>query len=411
MWSELRIALAVEGQRSGSVARHRAGGDQHVTRVDAASCRPRPRPRRVRGPSSRPRPCSRLDLVLLEQRLDALGVLAHHLPLVLLRLAMSSLGSPHGDAEARAPWRASSSRSAVWSSALVGMQPRCRQVPPSEGSFSTTVTVRPSWRGADAGDVAAGSAADDDEIARFGHGAIVSRHRSADPRCRCAPRYEGDRLPFAADDLHAARPARPPPHRGRRPWRLPGRRAARHRGAPSRASDPHPDRRLGRGINVACLAASRAGLRHGTETLNELWCSIEPESVFRADPLSLFRGALRWVARLGSGGAPTRAAHAWAGRHLPALGAAAPRARRHAQRRDPGHRGEPRKRQSPGGRARHHRLVDGTHDLLGAGPRHRVVGAPTAKRPGDATQRRSRDGVGGAAAPLPGGEARRLVAR
>src|SRR5688572_18570135 len=58
------------------------------------------------------------------------------------------------------------------------------------------------------------------------------------------------------------------------------------------------------GINVACLAASRAGLRHGTETLNELWCSIEPESVFRADTSSLFRGAIRWAVRLGSGGAP-----------------------------------------------------------------------------------------------------------
>jgi NTE family protein len=58
------------------------------------------------------------------------------------------------------------------------------------------------------------------------------------------------------------------------------------------------------GINVACLAASRSGLRGGIDTLNELWCSISPDDVFRADPWSLFRGALRWVARLGSGGAP-----------------------------------------------------------------------------------------------------------
>ena len=58
------------------------------------------------------------------------------------------------------------------------------------------------------------------------------------------------------------------------------------------------------GINVACLAASRSGLRGGIETLNELWCSISPDDVFRADPWSLFRGVVRWGARLGSGGAP-----------------------------------------------------------------------------------------------------------
>jgi hypothetical protein len=58
------------------------------------------------------------------------------------------------------------------------------------------------------------------------------------------------------------------------------------------------------GINVACLAASRSGLLGGIETLNELWCSISPEGVFYADPWSLFRGAVRWTVRLGSGGAP-----------------------------------------------------------------------------------------------------------
>jgi NTE family protein len=58
------------------------------------------------------------------------------------------------------------------------------------------------------------------------------------------------------------------------------------------------------GINVACLAASRAGLLGGIETLNQLWCSLTPGQVFRADPWSLFRGAVRWMVRLGSGGAP-----------------------------------------------------------------------------------------------------------
>ena len=40
--------------------------------------------------------------------------------------------------------RISSSIEAVCSSALVGMQPRCRQVPPNAGSFSTTAVVMPS---------------------------------------------------------------------------------------------------------------------------------------------------------------------------------------------------------------------------------------------------------------------------
>ncbi len=39
--------------------------------------------------------------------------------------------------------RAASATSAACSSALVGMQPRCRQVPPSL-SFSTRATLRPS---------------------------------------------------------------------------------------------------------------------------------------------------------------------------------------------------------------------------------------------------------------------------
>ena len=49
--------------------------------------------------------------------------------------------------EARTPncslWRAESATSAACSSALVGMQPRCRQVPPSL-SFSTRATLMPS---------------------------------------------------------------------------------------------------------------------------------------------------------------------------------------------------------------------------------------------------------------------------
>ena len=48
------------------------------------------------------------------------------------------------DTPTSAPCRASSSRSAVWSSALVGMQPQSVHTPPSRGSFSTIRTVMPS---------------------------------------------------------------------------------------------------------------------------------------------------------------------------------------------------------------------------------------------------------------------------
>ena len=57
------------------------------------------------------------------------------------------------------------------------------------------------------------------------------------------------------------------------------------------------------GINVACLAASRAGLVGGIDTLNELWCALSPDRVFRVDPTSLARGVVRWATSLGSGGA------------------------------------------------------------------------------------------------------------
>ncbi len=42
-----------------------------------------------------------------------------------------------------APCFASSKTSAEWSTALVGMQPRSVQVPPTRGSFSMTTVLRP----------------------------------------------------------------------------------------------------------------------------------------------------------------------------------------------------------------------------------------------------------------------------
>src|SRR5439155_1380121 len=54
-----------------------------------------------------------------------------------------------------APWRASSRTSAVWRSALVGMQPRNVQTPPSLESFSTRSTDMPSCADRTSGDVRA----------------------------------------------------------------------------------------------------------------------------------------------------------------------------------------------------------------------------------------------------------------
>ena len=58
-------------------------------------------------------------------------------------LPMSSVGAATWMPRAPAS-RISSSTSAVCSSALVGMQPRSVQVPPTFGSFSTTATFMPS---------------------------------------------------------------------------------------------------------------------------------------------------------------------------------------------------------------------------------------------------------------------------
>ena len=58
--------------------------------------------------------------------------------------AASSSRTSRVETPTSAPCRASSSRSAVWSRALVGMQPRSVQTPPSRGSFSTIRTDMPS---------------------------------------------------------------------------------------------------------------------------------------------------------------------------------------------------------------------------------------------------------------------------
>ena len=63
--------------------------------------------------------------------------------LCFIAAGMSSRTS-RADTPTSAPCRASSRRSAVWSSAFVGMQPQRVHTPPRRDSFSTIRTVMPS---------------------------------------------------------------------------------------------------------------------------------------------------------------------------------------------------------------------------------------------------------------------------
>ena len=87
-----------------------------------------------------------VDLVLLEQELDALGQPGDDLVLARLHLvhveadgAPRRCVTPHSFACC-----ATFSACACSSSALVGMQPQIRQVPPSAFCFSTTAILSPS---------------------------------------------------------------------------------------------------------------------------------------------------------------------------------------------------------------------------------------------------------------------------
>ena len=106
-----------------------------------------------------------VDLVLLEQELDALGEPGDDLVLARVHLAMSMAGAPSGIVTPHSfAFCTTFSACACSSSALVGMQPQIRQVPPSAFCFSTTATFLPELRGADRGHVAAGAGADHHDI-------------------------------------------------------------------------------------------------------------------------------------------------------------------------------------------------------------------------------------------------------
>lgn len=55
-------------------------------------------------------------------------------------------------------------------------------------------------------------------------------------------------------------------------------------------------------INAAFLANHPGPFPKAVEDLTQVWLDVTPDQVFRIDPLSLFKGILRWGARLSAGG-------------------------------------------------------------------------------------------------------------
>ena len=85
-----------------------------------------------------------VDLVLLEQEIDALDVAVDAFVLEFHHRGEIELGLADPDAHLREAWPASSNSSEACSSAFDGMQPTFRQVPPKVLSFSTTAVFKPS---------------------------------------------------------------------------------------------------------------------------------------------------------------------------------------------------------------------------------------------------------------------------
>ena len=108
------------------------------------------------------------DLVLLEQEADAAAELLRHAAAALDHGGGVEAGVVGGEAEARRRGASARSTSAERSSALVGMQPQFRQMPP-RCSRSTSATFMLELRRADGRHVAAGTAADDDQVEALGH--------------------------------------------------------------------------------------------------------------------------------------------------------------------------------------------------------------------------------------------------
>ena len=142
--------LAV-GRRDRDLARHRAGGDHArsgsmsvaLLAVGAGDLD------RVRAGEPAVAAGCRSTLFFLNRPSIALGVLVDHARACRRAPWRCRASARRRRCRSSSAWRIWSSTSAVCSSALVGMQPRCRQVPPSFGSFSTTADLQPELAGAD----------------------------------------------------------------------------------------------------------------------------------------------------------------------------------------------------------------------------------------------------------------------
>ena len=96
------------------------------------------------GPASRAWPCTRSTLFLRKRNSTPLAFEVTIFSLRFKTPAMSTEISPFTSMPCSFASRAVSSTSAEWSNALVGMQPRKRQVPPRRSSFSMQATLSPS---------------------------------------------------------------------------------------------------------------------------------------------------------------------------------------------------------------------------------------------------------------------------
>ena len=95
--------------------------------------------------SMRPVPWNEAILFFLNRKATPLVVASTTSALRFMNWAKSSVGGATLMPCTARSWPASSNRCEDCSSALDGMQPTLRQVPPKVARFSTTATFRPSW--------------------------------------------------------------------------------------------------------------------------------------------------------------------------------------------------------------------------------------------------------------------------
>ncbi len=166
----MRLAIDLDARHA---ARLRSGGDDDLlSSRPASACRPSVTST-LPSPARRPLPLIQAILFFLNSSsmppVSPLTILSLRACTCAMsrpiagpepcRAAASPIVSPHSFQDC-----ATFSACACSSSALVGMQPQFRQVPPSTGARSTTAVRQAELGGADGGDVAAGAGADDDHV-------------------------------------------------------------------------------------------------------------------------------------------------------------------------------------------------------------------------------------------------------